>query len=67
MEKELTETGFLRIHQSYLTNMKHITAVCMYHALLVNGTRLEIPKARYKSVEEAYSAYVIMKAAQEMI
>lgn len=66
MEKELTETGFLRIHQSYLTNMKHITAVCRYYALLVNGTRLEIPKARYKSVEEAYSAYSIMNASQEM-
>lgn len=57
MEMELLDTGFIRIHQSYLVNMKYIAEICRYYALLKNGIRLEIPKARYKAVEEMFCAY----------
>lgn len=57
LEQELAESEFLRIHQSYLVNMKYIAAVSRYDALLSDGTRLEIPKARYKSVEERFCTY----------
>ena len=48
---------FIRIHQSYLVNMKHIEKVSRYEALLNNGIKLEIPKARYKFVEETFVSY----------
>ncbi len=57
MERELAENDFLRIHQSYLVNMKHIEKVSRYEALLNNGIKLGIPKARYKFVEETFVSY----------
>lgn len=57
MERELVGNDFLRIHQSYLVNMKHIEKVSRYEALLNNGIKLEIPKARYKFVEETFVSY----------
>lgn len=57
MEKELADNAFVRIHQSYLVNMRHIEKVSRYKALLSNGIELEIPKVRYKFVEEIYVSY----------
>ena len=57
LEKELQGNDFIRIHQSYLVNMKHIEKVSRYEALLNNGIKLEIPKARYKFVEETFVLY----------
>ena len=57
LEKELQGNDFIRIHQSYLVNMKHIEKVSRYEALLNNGIKLEIPKARYKFVEETFVSY----------
>lgn len=57
MEKELEGNDFIRIHQSYLVNMKHIEKVSRYEVLLSNGVKLEIPKVRYKHVEESYVAF----------
>ena len=57
MEKQLQGYDFVRIHQSYLVNMKHIEKVSRYEVLLSNGVKLEIPKVRYKQVEGIYVAY----------
>lgn len=57
MEKELADNAFVRIHQSYLVNMKHVEKVSRYKVLLSNGIELEIPKVRYKFVEEIYVLY----------
>ena len=57
MERELADDAFVRIHQSYLVNMKYIVNVSRYKAELNNGVRLEIPKARYRQVEETFVAY----------
>ena len=57
MEQELSDSGFLRLHQSYLVNMKHIAEVRRYHALMKNGVRFDIPKARYKTAEARFCAY----------
>ena len=57
LEKELQGNDFIRIHQSYLVNMKHIEKVSRDEALLNNGIKLEIPKARYKFVEETFVSY----------
>ena len=57
LERELAGTGFLRIHQSYLVNMKHIAIICRYRAILDDGSVLEIPRARYRFAEETFCAY----------
>ena len=57
IENELADKHFLRIHQSYLVNMKHIVKISRYEAALNNGIKLEIPKARYKSVQEIFVSY----------
>ena len=57
IENELDDKNFLRIHQSYLVNMKHIVKISRYEAVLNNGARLEIPKTRYKSAQEIFVSY----------
>ena len=57
LENEFSGFNFLRTHQSYLVNMRYIKRLTRYSVLLSNGTRLEIPKVRYKHVEEAFIAY----------
>ncbi len=37
--------------------MKHIAEVRRYHALMKNGVRFDIPKARYKTAEARFCAY----------
>ncbi len=58
LEKEIIEFGFLRIHQSYLVNLRHIKKVTGYHAILDNGQMLPIPKTRYREVKNAFIAYI---------
>ena len=57
VENELEDKAFLRIHKSYLVNMKHIVGINRYEALLNNGIRLKISKDRYKSVKEKFVSY----------
>lgn len=57
IEIELKDYGFIRIHQSFLVNLKYIRNVLRYKAVLSNGTELSIPKARYRQVKDAFIAY----------
>lgn len=57
MEEKLAGNNFIRIHQSYLVNLKHIKSITRYKAILDNEKELEIPKARYKQVKKAFIAY----------
>ena len=43
----LGDDGFVRIHQSYLVNLRHISSVLRYKAVLTDKTELAVPKARY--------------------
>ena len=42
----MEDKAFLRIHQSYLVNMKHILGINRYEAMLNNGIKLKISKDR---------------------
>jgi len=55
--ERLEEYGFLRIHKSYLVNMKHIRRICNYKVLLDTGEDLPVPRLKYKAVKEAFAAY----------
>lgn len=57
LEEELTENGFIRIHQSYLVNKKYIENVKRYKVILSNGVELSIPKVRYTCVKEQFILY----------
>lgn len=56
-EKEFSGTDFLRVHQSYFVNMKHVVRIKRYTLFLSNGKELDIPKARYRDVEKAIVEY----------
>ncbi len=55
-ETRLAENNFIRIHQSYLVNAKHIKNVVRCKAILTNGVELSIPKARYTEVKKKFVA-----------
>lgn len=57
LEKEMIDFSFLRIHQSFLVNLKHIKSITGYKVLLSNSQELIIPKARYKDVKSSFVAY----------
>lgn len=57
LEKEIGKFHFLRIHQSFLVNLKHIKNVTGYKVVLSNNQQLIVPKARYKEVKNAFIAY----------
>lgn len=57
VEKELEGNNFVRIHQSYLVNLRYVKSISSYKAILTNGVELGIPKARYKEVKNAFIIY----------
>lgn len=57
MEDALKEHYFVRAHQSFLVNMKYIKNIKRYELLLSNGMRFDIPRARFKAVEEKFVIY----------
>ena len=56
LEQEMIDFSFLRIHQSFLVNLKHIKSVAGYKVILSNNQELIVPKARYKDVKNAFIA-----------
>lgn len=57
VERKLEGCGFLRLHKSYLVNMKHICRIGNYTASLDTGDELPVPRLRFQAVKEAYVAY----------
>lgn len=57
VEKKIKGNTFIRIHKSYLVNIKYIKNILRYKAILYDGTELIIPKVRYMQVKEAFIAY----------
>lgn len=57
LEIILKKYDFLRVHKSYLVNMKYITEINHYRLYLNNGTELSVPKTRYSYVKTEYALY----------
>ena len=57
VERKLEGCHFLRIHKSFLVNMKHIRKVSNYTAYLDTGEELPIPRLRFQTVKEAFVDY----------
>lgn len=58
IEKSLKESkiSFLRVHQSYLVNYKHVEAQSYDFVLLDNGEKIYISENRRKQISEQYCA-----------
>lgn len=61
VEKKLPDSKFLRIHKSYLVNIKCIEEVKNYSILLNTGERLPVPKLRYRYVKDSFDTYILNK------
>lgn len=57
IEQELDSGKFLRIHQSYLVNMKYIKSIRNKMVILENKEEFTIPKARYRDVRTRFTFY----------
>ena len=57
VERNLEGYGFLRIHKSYLVNMKHIRKISNYIVSLDTGEKLHVPRLRFQAVKEGFVAY----------
>ena len=57
VERNLEGYGFLRIHKSYLVNMKHIRKISNYIVSLDTGEELPVPRLRFQAVKEGFVAY----------
>lgn len=57
VEKDLEGHGFLRIHKSYLVNMKHIRRISNYMVSLDTGEELPVPRLRFREARETFVAY----------
>jgi DNA-binding LytR/AlgR family response regulator len=54
---QLQTYGFIRIHKSYLVNMRYILKINSYVVTLQNGKKLSVPRSRYQEVKRQYTLY----------
>ena len=57
LEKELSEYGVVRIHQSFLVNLQFVDQINNYKMLLKNGKELSVTKQRYGEVKKQFALY----------
>ncbi len=57
IEAELRDLGFVRVHLSFLINMRYIDKISSYIMTLTNGKEISVPKSRYKEVKRQYTFF----------
>lgn len=57
LEAELSTYGFVRVHRSFLVNMRYVERISSYILRLTTGMEISVPKARYPSVKREYAIY----------
>lgn len=57
LEEDLKGMGFVRIHQSFLINMKYIEKISSYVMILTTGKEISVPKSRYQEVKRQYTLF----------
>ena len=59
LEEELAGMGFVRIHQSFLINMRYIGKLSSYVMILTTGKEISVPKSRYPEVKRQYTLFKV--------
>ena len=57
LEKDLEGMDFVRIHQSFLINMRYIDKISSYVMTLTTGKEISVPKSRYPEVKRQYTLF----------
>ena len=57
LEAELAGMGFVRIHQSFLINMRYVGKLSSYVMVLTTGKVISVPKSRYPKVKRQYTLF----------
>lgn len=57
LEEELKPHDFLRVHLSFLVNMRYIDKISSYVLRLKNGKEISVPKSRYAEVKRKYAEF----------
>ena len=57
LEAELKDMGFVRIHLSFLVNMRYIAKINSYVLTLTTGKEISVPKSRYAQVKRQYMLF----------
>lgn len=57
IEEDLSGMDFVRIHQSFLVNMRYVEKISSYIMRLTTGVELSVPKSRYQHVKREYALY----------
>lgn len=57
MENKLQDKGFIRVHKSYLVNMKYIRKISGYKVYLYNDTVLPSSQDRYTQITQTYALW----------
>ncbi|MCH5258272.1 MAG: response regulator transcription factor [Lachnospiraceae bacterium] len=57
IENELQSFGFVRVHLSFLVNMRYIRKISSYIMTLTTGKEISVPKTRYAAVKKQYTLY----------
>ena len=57
IEKELGDYDFIRIHKSFVVNLKYVLKVSNYSLTMQDGYVISVPRSRYADVKQAYARY----------
>lgn len=57
MDELLRDSGFCRLHKSYLVNLRYVESIKRYQAELSDGNSLGISKSRYLDARNAWVCY----------
>ena len=57
IENELQVFDFVRVHLSFLVNMRYIRKISSYVLTLTTGKEISVPKTRYAEVKKQYTLY----------
>ena len=58
LESKLGAYGFIRVHQSFMVNARHVRSINNYILTLDTGYEIKVPKARYKQVRQERTLYM---------
>ena len=58
IERQLEGLDFVRIHRSFLVNMRYIRRISSYICYLTTGEQISVPKPRYPQVKKQYEQFL---------